>query len=116
VGILRGRQVALYSRASKEHLSFCHTKYVFSLSFDSLSCCCFGINLVDTDEVVAPSRVEVRARLVEAEGLASKVLLGSILVLFLGGSSDVSLDPGLVWQVKNLDSFLGGNDEPVKLW
>jgi len=65
-------------------MPFRQTKLDFSLSFDSLSCCyCFVINLVDTDEVVAPSRVKVGARLVEAERLAGEILLGSVLVLLL---------------------------------
>jgi len=56
------------------------------------------------------------ARLVEAERLAGKALLRSVLVLLLGCSSDVSLNPLLSWQVEDLDTVLGGNDEPEDSW
>jgi len=50
------------------------------------------------------------------EGLASEWLLRSVLVVLLGGSSDVFLDELGVWQVEDLDSLLGGDEEPEELW
>lgn len=56
------------------------------------------------------------ARLGPGKGLAGEWLVGVALVLLLGGSDDVVLDELGVWQVEDLDSLLGGDEKPEKLW
>jgi len=72
-----------------------------------------GLDLVDTDEVVGPSRVEVGAGLVPGEGSAAEVLLGRDFIGLHGASADV-LQELVAWQVENLDALLGTDDEPVE--
>ena len=83
------------------------------------------VDLVDTDVVVGPARVEESARLGPGEGEASK-LLGRLLVVgalggaleligLLGEGGDLLLDELLLGEVEDLDASVGGNDEPVEL-
>ena len=73
-----------------------------------------AVDLVNTDVVVGPARVEVGSALGPGEGGAAEEFLGVRLVLLHGGGSDVVLDELLLGEVEHLDASLRGNDEPVE--
>ena len=72
-----------------------------------------AVNLVNTDVVVRPARVEVGSTLGPGEGGAAEEFLGAGFVLLHGSRSDILLDELLLRQVEYLDSGLRGNNEPV---
>lgn len=72
------------------------------------------LNSVHTDEVVGPASEEQGTVLVPGQRGAAEGLLGVSLVGLHGGLGDLLEDLG-AGQVKNLDTVLGTDDQPVEL-
>lgn len=73
-----------------------------------------GLEVVNADVMIRPAREQVSASLVPGQGSAAQALFRASLV----GDHRVGLDvlqELLAWKVKNLDAFLGTDDEPIEL-
>ena len=99
-------------------------KHSWSSEASSLESSSFGratsdwLDLVDTNDVIAPSGEKMSSRLGPGEGLAAKEFLSVLwldvhLVWFHGIGSDLFKNL-LWWEVKDLDAVLGGDDKPVE--
>lgn len=97
---LRGRWIAVFSVFLQSD---------FSLSGASISL----LNVVDTDGVVGPAREQMEISLAPAESSAAESLLGTGLIRSSRGFLNC-LNELRAWKVKNLDTLLSSDDEPVQ--